>query len=55
VSRVGHVIHFSVHSNGNLDRGGNGCAIESNWEVNYSNQKFRGDIEKWVKVQDGKV
>jgi hypothetical protein len=31
VSRVGHIIHFSVHSNGNLERGGNGHAIEFNW------------------------
>ena len=46
MSRVGHVIHFSVHSNGNLDKGGNERAIESNWEINYSNQKFREDIEK---------
>ena len=43
---VGHVIHFSVNSNGNLDKGGNERAIESNWEINYSNQKFREDIEK---------
>ena len=55
VSRVEHVIHFSVGFNDNLDVGGNGRAIETNWGVNCSNQKFMGDIDKWVKVQGGKV
>ena len=54
-SCVEHVIHFSVGSNGNLDGGGNGHAIESNWGVNCASQKFGGYIEKGVIVHGGKV
>ena len=45
-SRVEHVIHFSVGSNGNLDGGGNERAIESNWRVNRVSRKFRGTLKK---------
>jgi hypothetical protein len=48
-------INFYVQINSNLDRGGIKRAIESNWGINCSNQKFRGDFEKGVKVQGGKV
>ncbi len=34
MSRVGHMICYSVDSNGNLDAGGNGRAIQVNWRVN---------------------
>ena len=47
--------NFSVENNSNLDGGGTRmqfCQIKG---VNCSNQKFREDIEKGIKVQGSKV
>ena len=55
MSHVRHVIQFSVRPNDNLDVGVNGRAIKSNWGINCSNQKFREDIEKVVKIRSGKM
>ena len=42
-------------TNPNLDTGGNGRAIRSNWGVNCASWKFGGGIEKVVIVEGGKV
>ena len=49
------MFNFSILFNINLDGRGYSRAIESNWGENHSNQNFRGEIEKWVKIQDSKV
>jgi hypothetical protein len=54
-SHVLYVISFCITFNSNLDGGGYEGAIEFNWEVNCSNQKFGGNFEKGVKVQGSKV
>ena len=54
-SHACHVIDNSVYYNSILATGGNGRAIGCNWRVNRAFFKFKGEIEKVVIVENGKV